>query len=308
MNKLVRLISGILLVFILVQCEEIIPKPPPGSGGNNGNGGDPTGLVPVEGEYANCLNVLADTTLDVVTWNIEQFSESNTVISRLQGMIETMNADIIGLQEISSISDLNNMVNDIDGWEAAIIEQGGLSTGYLYKSSEVSLEGSLSLIYEGDNYAFPRAPIIGNFRHVSGLSVTIINLHLKCCGSNNDELRRRDASEKLKTYIDNNQANDRVIVLGDYNDEIQDLPAVNVFQNFINDEQNYLFTDMETALGSSADFSYPSWPSHLDHILITNELFDDWEYTRTIKFDDCYSSYEVNISDHRPVLARFNTN
>ena len=37
------------------------------------------------------------------------------------------------------------------------------------------------------------------------------------------------------------------------------------------------FVDLEIAYGSSTNWSYPTWPSHLDHICITNELFQDFE-------------------------------
>jgi hypothetical protein len=60
--------------------------------------------------------------------------------------------------------------------------------------------------------------------------------------------------------------------------------------------------------GNSADWSYPAWPSHLDHTLITNELFADFSKPNSIvsciRIDDYMSSwnaYDNNISDHRPV-------
>ena len=49
------------------------------------------------------------------------------------------------------------------------------------------------------------------------------------------------------------------------------------FKNFIDDDTNYLFADMLIAQGNSMNWSYPTWPSHLDHILITNELFADFQ-------------------------------
>ena len=34
---------------------------------------------------------------------------------------------------------------------------------------------------------------------------------------------------------------------------------------------------MNIALGPSSNWSYPTWPSHLDHILISDEVFDEFE-------------------------------
>ena len=42
--------------------------------------------------------------------------------------------------------------------------------------------------------------------------------------------------------------------------------------NDLDESDDYLFTDMEIASGSPLYWSFPGWPSHLDHILITNEL------------------------------------
>ena len=108
--------------------------------------------------------------------------------------------------------------------------------------------------------------------------------------------------------IDSSFANERVIIAGDLNDELTDNFINNVFQSFIDDTANYLFTDMLISQGNSTDWSYPTWPSHLDHILITNELFADFSESnseiRCIRIDDYMNSwnqYDNNISDHRPV-------
>jgi hypothetical protein len=108
-----------------------------------------------------------------------------------------------------------------------------------------------------------------------------------------------------------------VIVLGDLNDILTDNPENNVFQMIFDDPENYLFADMEIAEGPSSGWSYPTWPSHLDHILITNELFDEIENNNSdvqaIKIDEyCdggWYEYDQNVSDHRPVglKVEFNT-
>ena len=107
----------------------------------------------------------------------------------------------------------------------------------------------------------------------------------------------------LKTYIDTELPNDNVVILGDYNDDIID--DDNVFQDWIDDSDNYYFTTMPVAQGSSTEWSYPSWPSQLDNILITNELFDNEVYSTVQTVDKCFesfSAYEAFVSDHRPAF------
>jgi len=153
-----------------------------------------------------------------------------------------------------------------------------------------------------------------------GENIIIINNHFKCCGdgyldsddSGDEETRRYIASNLLKDYVDTNFQNENVIILGDLNDILTDNPENNVFQMILNDTENYLFADMDIAQGTSSGWSYPTWPSHIDHILITNELFDEFENNssdiQTIKIDDYFeggwSAYDQNVSDHRPVALK----
>ncbi|MGB2279678.1 MAG: hypothetical protein ACPH16_06805, partial [Flavobacteriales bacterium] len=151
----------------------------------------------------------------------------------------------------------------------------------------------------------------------SGMIFYVINIHLKCCGdgtldesdSGDEETRRRAASNAIKYYIDNNLADKNVLLVGDYNDLIEDNISNNVFQSFIDDSDNYLFADMSIANGNPQNFSFPNWPSHIDHILITNELFDEFNSNEsditTIQVDNYisggFSSYDALITDHMPV-------
>ena len=60
--------------------------------------------------------------------------------------------------------------------------------------------------------------------------------------------------------------------------------------------------------GNSSCWSFPTWPSHLDHILVTNELYNNHDTTYTLLaenfFSGGWSEYEDVISDHRPVGIR----
>ena len=61
-------------------------------------------------------------------------------------------------------------------------------------------------------------------------------------------------------------------------------------------------------MGQSSDWSYPTWPSHPDHLIITEPLypFVDVQNVETFKVDNYmnggWGTYETVISDHRPVF------
>ena len=252
-----------------------------------------------------CYDDLAANDLNILTWNIEWFPKrSSNTLSRLAELINNSNADLIAMQEIAEPSQLATLRELLPGWNFKYYNvRGDQELAYFYKESEISSITDLSIIFPDNTSAFYRPPVITTIKHISGQEVTLFNIHLKCCSGAENVARRREASELLKAHIDNNYANQKVIVLGDFNDDIEksDTP----FSNFIEDKDGYYFADMEIANGSNQYWSYPSFGttgSHIDHILITDELFESVKSVSTLAFDNCINSYDYYISDHRPVM------
>ena len=271
----------------------------------------------------NNLSFGSDSTFEIVSWNIEWFPKNNNTANYVETIITKLEADIYALQEISDTTLLKTLTTNIGNYECYFNSTyyGGLA--YVYNSNTVQINDKYE-IYTSQTYwnAFPRSPQVLDINY-NGINYIIINNHLKCCGdglldinnSNDEENRRLQAITLLKEYIDNNFSNKRVIILGDLNDELTDLIPNNIFNEIIADNENYLFTDMHIAQGNNNNWSYPTWPSHLDHIVITNELFVNFQHPKSeisvIKIDDYMNSwydYEYNISDHRPIGLKLNSN
>ncbi|MEQ9230815.1 MAG: endonuclease/exonuclease/phosphatase family protein [Cyclobacteriaceae bacterium] len=301
-------LSLVLGLASIVACNDggnpdiIINRDPDtsGGGGTPGTGEDP-------GKQAGvCYPAFEDDELNVVTWNIENFPLSSTTQQKARAIIEDMDADIIAVQEIDEPAEFLALGNSLQEWDAYYHDVNlGLELGYLVKRNSFTSVGTTSKLFTGNTSAFPREAVRIDVTHTSGLEVIFLNIHLKCCGEqgSSDFNRRVAASEALQAYIDQNLSDKAVIVLGDWNDDLQETNSA--FENFKNAPANYQFADMSIALGSTSNFSYPSWPSHLDHILITNELFDKLGDVMTIKPESCVSGYSSSVSDHRPVLASF---
>ena len=260
-----------------------------------------------------------DETLDIVSWNIENFPKIDSTIELLAPIIDSLNIDIFALQEITSSSSLNELVNQLsEGWEAIIgPSHYGQRNAYLINTETINYLDNYEILNDAPNEPFTKFPLVLEFTF-SDINFIIINNHFKCCGNgsidygnyNDEEYRRLYAMELIKNYIDENHNADNVIILGDLNDELVD--NENVFDVIINDFENYLFTDIGIASGSPYYWSYPTYPSHLDHILITNELFDYEDTTATLFIDqwyfDGFNDYNTFISDHRPIAIRLNIN
>lgn len=267
------------------------------------------------------LSFGTDTTFEAMTWNIEWFPKNGQItIDYVSQIIDALDIDLVAIQEVSDTMLFKQMIEGLDGYGGYFKSAWFAGLAYIYKTDAIEIN-DIYEIYTTSPYwsAFPRSPMVMEMSFMNE-NFIIINNHFKCCGdgildpydSSDEETRRLEASNLLKQYIDSNFPNERVIVLGDLNDILTDEPVNNVFQAFFDDAGNYLFADMNIALGNSSNWSYPTWPSHLDHILVTNELFDELENDgsniETIKIDEYLASgwweYESNISDHRPVALK----
>ncbi len=260
----------------------------------------------------------ADSTFEIMTWNLENFPKSNKTIDYVYNILCSLDIDIIALQEIESITDFNSLRDSLGGWSGYCSNSAAydINLAYLYKTDVISME-TIYEILQSEYLPLPRSPLVMKCTWNS-IPLIIINNHLKCCGNGiieddpyDEEHRRQDASILLEEYINQNFALDNIILLGDLNDEIAEVESKNVFWNFIEND-NFHFADIRIAEGNSDNWSYPSYPSHIDHILITNELFDEFgnvaseiETIRVDKYlDNGWSEYDSYISDHLPVCMK----
>jgi endonuclease/exonuclease/phosphatase family metal-dependent hydrolase len=260
--------------------------------------------------FAACVTPGTSATIDILTFNVEGFPKAGyTSVTTLSALVKAMEPDVVALQEVASEADFNRLVKLMPGWSGVFypINNDEWNLAYLIRDSETELvPGTVRTLFEDDNWAFPRPPLEIMVRHkATRRELLLINLHLKCCGGSDNESRRRSASQQLKEYLDEQRPDAAVVMLGDYNDEITSASSTeNPFLNFIEDAQGYAFADMIIATGSQLWWSYPAWPSHIDHILVTDELFADIDTTMVIKASPCYPDYNEVLSDHRPVGIR----
>lgn len=291
--KLLRIILfGLFLSFLLPSGCHKVPEPP----------------SPEDSDiFVACIPFPGTAeSLDIVTFNVETFPINGykSVIA-VANLLKTIDADVYALQEVATETGFNQLLGLMPGYKGLfyLINNSDWNLAYIYKESEVSVYPSATRLLFTDSQYFPRPPFEIKIHHSSAdLDVYLINNHLKCCGGTENESSRRIASEMLKEYIDVSRPDDAVIVLGDLNDELTGTGSnENPFLNFINDPGDYRFADMKIAMGSQLWWSYPSYPSHIDHILITDELFARTDTTVVYKASPCYSDYSIYISDHRPV-------
>lgn len=259
-------------------------------------------------DFFETINFGTIETLDIITWNIENYPKQNALTTEyVSNFINSLNdVDVIALQEITNQESFFNIIPLLfdNGWEGFRSENtNNQELSFLINTEHLNILSQPYEILSDEEYYFAyRAPYVIDIEFNNQI-FHIVNVHLKCCDGS--EQRRAISSQYLKEYIDQNLSSDNVIVLGDFNDDITEPAAQNVFINFLNDTENYRFADLDIAEGTSNNWSFPNWPSHLDHILISNEVFGYQLNTETIKLDNYmiggWGRYDSYISDHRPV-------
>ncbi|MDC3154255.1 endonuclease/exonuclease/phosphatase family protein [Bacteroidota bacterium] len=269
----------------------------------------------------NYLNFGTSNTLDIVTWNLEWFPKNgNITIDSLKSIIEKIDADIYAFQEIDNIGSFNTLKNQLSGYSGLVKNTSNLNLAFLYKNS-ITIDSSYSILDDYDYVFAGRTPFVLEINY-NGMNFNLFNNHFKCCGdgvldlgdSSDEENRRLQAMNYLKNYIDNNNYSN-AIILGDLNDLIEDNIYDNIFISIINDSLNWKIVDDHIPNQITSNWSFPNWPSHLDHIFLSNSLLplinDQQVDVKTIRVDNYFQSfyqYDNTISDHLPVGLRLNIN
>lgn len=268
------------------------------------------------------LNFGSDSTFEVASWNIEWFPKNGqTSVSAVGEIIGALDIDVWALQEIDDSSMLRQAVASLNDYK--IVYGGSDSRGltYVYNTKTIINVKTYKLFAENKySSPLPRAPFVLEFTYEDSV-IRIINNHYKCCGNGkwdksntNDEENRRYLGHRLiMDYVDSLWSDENVIVVGDMNDILTDDRSNNIFQNELTNSRNYRFVDLPIEQSNNANWSYPSWPSHLDHILICGPLLKQYDKPTTvvscIKVDQQltgkWGEYDRDISDHRPVAYKF---
>ncbi len=254
---------------------------------------------------------------EIATWNIENFPKAGSqTVKDVAQIIKDLDIDLIAVQEVTSIRSFNDLVDKLPGWRGVlsndVYSSGSYQkTGILYKVDFMALSG-IQNIFENDSYAFPRPPLEAyvTVKDQDGVKFdfNIIVLHLKARSGDSNEARRRSACEQLSAYIKdeiNAGADPDFVVLGDWNDQLNDPPQTNVFTSFLNEAQTFTF--LTANLGNQYSYISNSFKSLIDHILITEDARQEYGQgnCQVLYLDQEYISFVSNVSDHRPVMAQF---
>jgi len=276
-------------------------------------------------------------TLEVATWNMLFFGSGDIdeaqQFENARAVFEQSEIDVWGVQEIRDKSDFNRLIDSLGtGYEGALATDNDfLRLGFIWRTDVVETASVEHILTDSRRAFGNRAPLKLEADVAlpdTSLTVTFITLHAKASDGQENHMRRSDAADALKSRLDfGSLAGKPVVVLGDYNDEVDGSVHVggdSPYADFRTDDEDYRFVslpieqnDLGTFCGDSDDCDFGRGNNRTyDHILITNELFSAYVDDSAMRYaalldafdgmgGDCDGEYVCTTSDHLPVFARF---
>ncbi|HEU0035281.1 MAG TPA: endonuclease/exonuclease/phosphatase family protein [Kofleriaceae bacterium] len=259
---------------------------------------------------------MCEPTLDLWTWNIEHFpltesalpAVASTLATGAMGLDGTPRPEIVGFEEADSVPAFQTLLGMLPGWEGLVGREGfSTQVAIAYRTDRLTVVATEDL-FTNDPDRFPRPPLAVTFdvRGRAGTArFTVVTVHLKAQVDLDSRDRRRRAVIALEQWLAARRAQgDRVIVVGDWNDDI-DAPADrNVFLPLLDHPDAY--TALTLAVAQRGEFSYIPFHRLIDHLVMTHEaaVAMPAELVEPVKLDLANPSYATTVSDHRPVHAR----
>jgi endonuclease/exonuclease/phosphatase family metal-dependent hydrolase len=272
-------------------------------------------------------------TLDVATWNIEWFGDSgrgpaNDQVQawRVRDVIVGADLDLWGLQEITSGADFADLLVQLPAYDGFLADnplvEGGAASysdfdgneqkvGLIWRRGEIEVLSADIVLTESDFDFAGRPPLRVRLRSTVGggdEELVVLVLHAKASTDAESWERRRAASVAMKAWLDENHPEDRVVVLGDFNDDLDEsirTGSPTPYRNFLDDPEGWSFvTEPLTLAGQTSTIGFDDV---IDHILVSNEVDARYEEgsAEVFRLDRVIAGYGDTTSDHYPVLARF---
>ncbi len=269
-------------------------------------------------------------TLDVASWNIEWFgatgsgpSNETLQLQNARDIINGTDFDVWGVAEITGQTAWNNLESQLPGYTGFLASEsvvtGGSASygsteqklGILYRSSIATLVGAKVILTAHDTDFAGRPPLEVRLNvTLNGATeqVVVIVLHMKAFNDLASWQRRANASAALKSYLDTTWPTQKVIVVGDWNDDVDTSITsgqATPYQNFVGDAADYAFPTRALSLAGIS--STTGYPDIIDHHLNTNELHATLVpgSAEVYRVDSYVASYDASTSDHFPVLSRY---
>ncbi|NOK18440.1 endonuclease [Corallococcus carmarthensis] len=276
-------------------------------------------------------------------WNLEWFGAPNQgparstsdggVLDDLQvagakDVIGGAGAHLWGLVEMVDTADFNTLKAGLPGnysgflanntsyvlSGASLYSAGEQKPGVLYDSTLTYRSAQVILTAQAADFG-GRPPLRVDFTtriHGEDAPLVVIVVHLKAFEDMTSYGQRQRSATALKQYLDQWLPEARVLVIGDWNDDLDHsistengvaLPTP--YANFLDDPTHYTFLTQVLTLSNTRTTT--EYNDVIDHTLVTDEVAVDAVPggVQVLRPDATIPDYAQTVSDHYPVLTRY---
>jgi hypothetical protein len=309
--------------------------------------------VTTSGATSQTLNLSGNTydvanTLEVVNWNMEWFGspaagfgpdDKTLQFNNAKSVLSQLNADVYALLEVVDTVRLNNLVAAMPGYAYRVSYFGSAADDSV--DADYRLTQKLAFVYRTSVIKNPKFTAFFRSRQAQNLPdysywssgrfpfvmqadvvlngatrpTTFVAIHAK---ANTDPVltsynRRKLAADELKTKLDADYAGKNVIVLGDFNDDLDQTitagisPPITSYSAFTNDAVNYPSPTLQE-LSLTGQKSTVDYNDVIDHVVTSKSLYASYiKGTTEVQTGvaSTIANYGSTTSDHYPVLTRY---
>ena len=269
-------------------------------------------------------------------------ADESLQLKNIRDVLRTLQADIIAVEEVSNDSIFAVLVSQLPGYKSTCSNRYSHSFDgpdntfppqkvcFIYDTTTVNVL-SVRPLFESrydsarliDSSLLPGCPGGASSFYSSGrlpywltANITINGvtekisfsvLHSKSGATEGDRVRRLYDGQVLKDSLDAHYPNEKFIVLGDLNDDLDQsiVPgALSPYLNYVNDTARYI--PITRALSDAGARSTVSFQDMIDHQIYSNELREEYLQgsAQVITPFTLIPNYATTTSDHLPVMSR----
>ena len=282
-------------------------------------------------------------TLDVVNWNIEWFGSKvagfgpdndDLAQSNIRKVMDSLDADVYAFTEVVDTIRFHQLITGLQGYAYLIADYCSGSSGnqtaayaagqklaFVYRRSVFKSVHARPLLYDSPtakvNWANGRFPwlIEAETSGAESKKLHFVLLHGKSGILETDHQKRKYAAGELKDTLDSFFRDRFLILLGDFNDDLDtaitvtSVPQSSSYEVFVSDTTGIdHYAAISCLLSETWSRSMASYPDPVDHLVISDELKPHvvkGSVRVVYEVKDWIKNYSTTTSDHFPVVSRF---